>query len=132
LVFRLPFFDFFWRAMNSSTAFRIAAIFGFLAVALGAFGAHGLEAVFKQNGLGDRWETATLYHAVHAVVLLAISRGESFSRLAWYLFAAGIAIFSGTLYVLAATNTRWLGAITPIGGLALLGGWLVLAIRKPA
>jgi uncharacterized membrane protein YgdD (TMEM256/DUF423 family) len=115
--------------MTASTAFRLAAIFGFLAVALGAFGAHGLESVFKENGLGDRWETATLYHIVHAVVLLAISRGENFSRVAWWLFAAGIIIFSGTLYVLAATNTRWLGAITPIGGLSLLGGWLVLAIR---
>jgi uncharacterized membrane protein YgdD (TMEM256/DUF423 family) len=116
--------------MNVSTAFRIAALFGFLGVALGAFGAHGLESVFKQNGLGDRWETASFYHLVHAVVLLAISRGENFSRLAWWLFATGIIIFSGTLYILAATATRWLGAITPLGGVALLGGWLVLAFTK--
>jgi uncharacterized membrane protein YgdD (TMEM256/DUF423 family) len=118
--------------MNASTAFRLAAAIGFLAVALGAFGAHGLEAVFKQNGLGDRWETASFYHAVHAAVLIAISRGENFSRVAWWLFTTGIIIFSGTLYILAATGTRWLGAITPIGGLALLAGWLVLAVRKGA
>jgi len=116
--------------MNSSTAFRIAAVFGFLGVALGAFGAHGLESVFKQNGLGDRWQTATLYHLVHAVVLLSISRGDHFSRAACWLFAAGIVIFSGTLYILAATGTRWLGAITPIGGICLLAGWLILAVRK--
>jgi uncharacterized membrane protein YgdD (TMEM256/DUF423 family) len=116
--------------MNASTAFRIAAVLGFLGVALGAFGAHGLEDVFKRNGLGDRWETASFYHLVHAVVLLAISRAENFSRLAWWLFTAGIIIFSGTLYILAATGTRWLGAITPLGGLSLLGGWLVLAFRR--
>ena len=54
--------------MNASTAFRLAAVIGFLAVALGAFGAHGLEKLFEKNGLGDRWETASLYHLVHAVV----------------------------------------------------------------
>jgi uncharacterized membrane protein YgdD (TMEM256/DUF423 family) len=117
--------------MNASTAFRIAAVIGFLAVALGAFGAHGLEDVFKQNGLGDRWATASLYHLVHAVALLAISRGENFSRVAWWLFVAGMILFSGSLYVYAATGARWLAIATPpIGGVALLGGWLVLAVRK--
>jgi uncharacterized membrane protein YgdD (TMEM256/DUF423 family) len=123
-------FDFSSRFMNSSTAFRIAAVFGLLAVALGAFGAHGLGAVFKQNGLGHRWETATLYHIVHAVVLLAIARGENFSRLAWWLIAAGILLFSGSLYLYAATGIRSFALFTPpIGGLALMGGWLALAIR---
>jgi uncharacterized membrane protein YgdD (TMEM256/DUF423 family) len=116
--------------MNASTAFRIAAVIGFLAVALGAFGAHGLKDLFEQNGLGANWVTASQYHLVHAVVLLAISRSDSFSRLAWWLFTAGIALFSGSLYILAATGTHWLGAITPSGGVALLAGWLVLALRK--
>jgi uncharacterized membrane protein YgdD (TMEM256/DUF423 family) len=116
--------------MNASTAFRFAALLGFLAVALGAFGAHGLKDVFQQNGLGDHWTTASMYHLVHAVVLLAISRGDNFPRVAWWLFAAGIVVFSGTLYILAATGIRWLGHITPIGGAALLAGWLMLAVRK--
>jgi uncharacterized membrane protein YgdD (TMEM256/DUF423 family) len=116
--------------MNASTALRLAAVIGFLAVALGAFGAHGLEDLFKKNGLGDRWETATLYHLVHAAVLVAISRGESFSRVAWWLFTAGILLFSGTLYAYAATGVKTFAMITPIGGLAFLAGWLVLAVRK--
>jgi uncharacterized membrane protein YgdD (TMEM256/DUF423 family) len=117
--------------MNASTAYRIAAVFGFLAVALGAFGTHGLEPVFKQNGLGDRWQTATLYHIVHAVVLLAIARNESFSRLAWWLIAAGILLFSGSLYLYAATGAHAFATFTPpIGGLALMGGWVVLAVRS--
>ena len=116
--------------MNASTAFRLAAIFGFLAVSLGAFGAHGLKATLEQHAQLANWQTAALYHLVHSVVLLAISRDLHFSRAAWFLFAAGILIFSGSLYILAATNTRWLGAITPLGGAALLGGWLVLAVRR--
>ncbi|HET6409884.1 MAG TPA: DUF423 domain-containing protein [Chthoniobacteraceae bacterium] len=116
--------------MNASTAFRFAAIFGFLAVALGAFGAHGLKATLEQHAQFANWQTAAHYHLVHSVVLLAISRDLHFSRAAWFLFAAGILVFCGSLYTLAATNTRWLGAITPLGGVALLGGWLVLALRK--
>jgi uncharacterized membrane protein YgdD (TMEM256/DUF423 family) len=116
--------------MTASTAFRIAAVFGFLAVACGAFGAHGLKAALEQHNQVGNWQTAALYHIVHAAVLLAISRAENFSRLAWWLFATGIVIFSGSLYILAATNTPKLGAITPLGGVALLGGWLVLAIRR--
>ena len=111
-------------------AFRIAAIFGFLGVALGAFGAHGLKTVLEQTGRAANWETAVLYHLVHAVVLAAISRIEPLPRAAWWLFTAGIVIFSGSLYVLAVTGIKMLGAITPFGGLALLGGWLALALRR--
>jgi len=109
---------------------RLAAILGFLGVALGAFGAHGLEKKLIANGRLDEWETAVLYHLVHAAVLVAISLGEKVPRAAWWLFASGIVVFSGTLYVLAITNMKWLGAITPLGGLALLGGWLALALSK--
>lgn len=116
--------------MNTTTALRLAAIFGFLGVALGAFGAHGLHDLLVKNGRVANWETAVLYHLVHAAVLVAISRGENVPRAAWWLFASGIVVFSGTLYVLAITNMKWLGAITPLGGMALLGGWLALAFAR--
>jgi uncharacterized membrane protein YgdD (TMEM256/DUF423 family) len=116
--------------MNATTALRLAAIFGFLGVALGAFGAHGLEKGLIANGHLDDWKTAVLYHLVHAAVLVAISLGAKVPRAAWWLFASGILIFSGTLYVLSAMNMNWLGRITPLGGLALLGGWLALAVSK--
>ena len=110
---------------------RIAAILGFLAVALGAFGAHGLEPLLKRNGTLAIWHTAVLYHLAHAVVLLVIaSRPQApGSGPAFWLIALGIAIFSGSLYALAVTNVKILGAITPAGGLSLLGGWLWLAVR---
>lgn len=108
---------------------RFSAIIGFLAVALGAFGAHGLKERLALLGTTEIWETAALYHLVHAAVLLWVSSREPLPQWAWRLFVAGVLIFSGSLYVLAVTNLRWLGAITPLGGLCLLGGWLALAIR---
>lgn len=115
--------------MNTTTALRIAALTGFLAVALGAFGAHGLRATLEATGRSANWETATLYHLVHAVVLLALALRPTVARLPFLLFGVGILIFSGSLYVLALTNLKWLGAITPLGGLGLLGGWLALIIK---
>lgn len=115
--------------MNSTTAFRIAAVFGFAAVALGAFGAHGLKPTLEANNTLATWETGALYHLVHSAVLLFVAGREPISVWAWRLFALGMLIFSGTLYVLAITNIKWLGAITPIGGVCLIAGWLVLAIR---
>lgn len=112
--------------MNSTIALRIAAVFGFLAVAFGAFGAHGLKVTFDAYGTGEIWKTASLYHALHAVVLLVLAQRASVPRVAVLLFAAGIVVFSGSLYLLAVTNVKWLGAITPFGGLSLLAGWLSL------
>jgi uncharacterized membrane protein YgdD (TMEM256/DUF423 family) len=110
------------------TTLRIAAIFGFLAVALGAFGAHGLKALLEANGTAAIWQTAVLYHLAHSIAALwAAERHAAATRL-WFI---GITIFSGTLYLLAVTNIRWLGAITPIGGLLLLAGWALIAIRPP-
>ncbi len=116
------------------TAIRIAAILGFLAVTLGAFGAHGLENTLKANGRMETWQTAVLYHMVHAVVMLAVAfqlsgSGGGAASPAFWLFGVGILIFSGTLYLLSLTNVKWLGAITPIGGLFLLAGWLYLALK---
>lgn len=109
--------------MQSTTALRIAAVFGFLAVALGAFGAHGLKGTLVANGTVEIWQTAALYHLVHAVVLLVLAQRAVVPRWAFVFFCAGILVFSGSLYVLAVTGGRWLGAITPFGGGCLLVGW---------
>ena len=107
---------------------RIAAGIGFLGVALGAFGAHGLEETLIENGRVDVWDAAVLYHLTHAVVLLALAIApDAFRKKAWLCMAIGIAIFSGSLYVLAVTNIGVLGAITPIGGVLFLIGWGILA-----
>ena len=116
--------------MNSTTAFRISAGIGFLAVALGAFGAHGLQPLLLAKGTVSIWEKAASYHLIHAVVLMVVASRAEFAKLAWSLFLAGVVIFSGSLYILAATGIRQLGAITPIGGVCLLAGWAILALRK--
>lgn len=116
--------------MSSLGARRISAVFGFMAVALGAFGAHGLKEVLAEHGTTAIWQTAVLYHLVHAVVAWAVAAREPFRRLPWWSFVAGMTIFSGTLYLLAVTGIRWLGAITPLGGVALLVGWAMLAVEK--
>lgn len=115
--------------MTSATAFRISAAFGFLAVALGAFGAHGLKTTLAANDTLAIWQTAALYHLVHAAVMLALASRETLNAWAWRLFAIGITIFSGSLYALAISNVKILGAITPIGGVCMLAGWLALAIK---
>ena len=116
--------------MNKTVAFRISGWVGFCAVALGAFGAHGLKELLLRNETFTIWETAASYHLVHAILLLFIAGREPFPRFAWTLVLAGVLIFSGTLYALAITNLRWLGAITPLGGLCLLGGWISLALAR--
>ena len=103
--------------------FRTAALFCFLAVALGAFGAHWLKDLLQSNETLDIWNKAVFYHFIHAVALIALSLNVSINRPACYFLVAGIMIFSGSLYLLALTNVRWLGAITPIGGLCFLIGW---------
>src|SRR4051794_4864220 len=103
--------------MNPTLALRIAATFGFLAVALGAFGAHGLKATLELYGTAANWQTAALYHLVHAAVLLVLATRPVVARWPFILFTAGIVIFSGSLYVLAVTNIKILGAVTPFGGL---------------
>lgn len=115
----------------SPTLFRIAAAFCFAAVALGAFGAHSLKGVLQTNDTTDIWNKAVLYHLAHAVALVALALQAVANRGAFYLLVAGILIFSGSLYVLAITNIRWLGAITPIGGLCFLAGWAWLIVAPP-
>jgi len=109
-----------------SLAIQVAAVLGFLGVALGAFGAHGLKATLIANDTLAIWQTAVLYHLLHAVA--ALWAAERQPIVVWF-WAAGILIFSGSLYILAVTNIKWLGAITPIGGLLFLAGWLTLVIK---
>jgi uncharacterized membrane protein YgdD (TMEM256/DUF423 family) len=116
--------------MNSTNAFRIAAVTGFLAVVLGASGAHGrLHDLLVNNNTLEIWKTASMYHLIHAVVLLFVANRRPLPLLPWILFLSGIVIFSGSLYLLAVTDLHQLGAITPIGGLCFLAAWLWLAIR---
>lgn len=119
--------------MTPIRATRIAAALGFFAVALGAFGAHGLKDLLARNGTARIWETAVFYHFIHTVMLYILA-GQKRLAGAWWCFLAGIVIFSGSLYLLAVTDQLWLGAITPVGGLGLLGGWgwLFLAAGKNA
>lgn len=113
----------------------LAALNGFLAVALGAFGAHGLRARLAALADGEQrlewWRTAASYHLVHAVALglvaLLVARSPSTAlSLSGWGFVAGMAIFSGSLYAMTLTGARALGAVTPFGGLALLVGWACL------
>ena len=111
------------------TFFRIAAALCFLAVGLGAFGAHALKATLQSNNMLEVWNKAVLYHFLHAIALVALALHGTGNRAAWLLLAAGIVLFSGSLYTMALTNIRWLGAITPLGGLCFLAGWAWLIIE---
>lgn len=107
---------------------RLAAALCFLAVALGAFGAHALKSTIESHGLVDVWNKAVLYHFVHAIALVLLALHGAANRGAWWLLFAGIFLFSGSLYTMALTNVRGLGAITPLGGLCFLAGWAWLII----
>lgn len=107
-------------------AVQTAAVLGFLGVALGAFGAHGLKDTLTANNTLAIWQTAVLYQLIHAVASLwAVDRNP----LVVWLWAGGVLVFSGSLYILALTNIKWLGAITPVGGLLFLAGWVMIVIK---
>lgn len=116
----------------------VAAFLGLAGVALGAFGAHALEARLAATDTTGVWETAVFYHLLHAVGLFALalfadgSRGEpSAHRLlvaAGICWAAGVVAFSGSLYLLALGGARWVGPVTPFGGAALIAGWAVAGV----
>ena len=111
--------------------FRIAAALCLLGVGLGAFGAHALKETLQASGMLDAWNKAVLYHLVHAVALVALALHGTGNRTAWLLLGAGILFFSGSLYAMALTNIRWLGAITPLGGLCFLAGWAWIIVSPP-
>lgn len=110
----------------------IAALLGALGVGLGAFGAHGLKARLGAS-LGT-WETGVSYHLTHALalfgvaVLLRVAGDATLLRSAGWLFAFGVLAFSGSLYLLALGGPRWLGPVTPLGGLAFMAGWACIAV----
>jgi uncharacterized membrane protein YgdD (TMEM256/DUF423 family) len=115
--------------MNSASPAR----FAFLSAGIfGALGAHALESFLVEKGMLHAWETAARYHVVHAVALFGAAvwarqaRANEIRWVRWSVrcWSVGIALFSGSLYLLAIGGPRWLGPVTPLGGLALLGGWL--------
>lgn len=110
----------------------VGALLGFAGVAAGAFGAHALEGRLDPDAMAV-FDTAARYHLAHALALLAIgAAGARWPDPLWGvaggLFVAGVAVFSGSLYALALSGVRWLGAVTPVGGLALLAGWIATAV----
>ena len=112
----------------SRTTLVWGSINAFLAVALGAFGAHGLKNIATDAAL-QTWETAAQYHFYHALALLLIgilARDYPRAIIAGRFMLAGIVLFSGSLYLLALTQIKMLGAITPLGGVCFLLGWLWL------
>ena len=121
--------------MNAAL-FRIAATLCFLAVALGAFGAHTLRETLRSHDMVGVWEKAVFYHFVHALGILLIAilvrtntiTSSGANRTAGLLLL-GIFVFSGSLYALSVTGVRMLGAITPIGGVAFIAGWVLLAFE---
>jgi Uncharacterized small membrane protein len=114
--------------ITNRLAMQITAVCGALAVGLGAFGAHELKAVLEQNHTGAIWEKAVFYHFIHTVVMLVLTGRQPFHCCTFTAFLLGIIVFSGSLYILAVTNLKWLGAITPIGGTAFIVGWILLLI----
>lgn len=111
----------------------ISAISGLLAVGLGAFGAHALKNKLQSEGTLDTYQTAVQYQFYHTLALIGIAFLLTKYQSQWLSYAGysmilGILIFSGSLYVLCFTGMRWLGAITPIGGLLFILGWVFLLI----
>ena len=115
----------FWSGVN-----------GCLSVAIGAFGAHSLKPLLEKNGTLETFQTGAHYHLVHALALLGVAllserlAEPKAARRAGNLFLGGILFFSGSLYLLALTNVRVLGAVAPIGGLCFMGGWLSLVMAS--
>lgn len=120
--------------MRGAFWIRVGAILGFVGVGAGAFGAHGLRSMLNEPAM-NIYETAVRYQMYHALALLGVGILIECARpagraacVAGWAFLAGIVVFSGSLYALAITGERWLGAITPFGGVAFLVGWVALAL----
>ena len=119
--------------MTLKIAFIFAAFAGVIGVVLGAFGAHALRGSIEPR-LMETFQTAVHYQLIHALALLLVSLtmgwlGQSLSfEISAYAFMSGIILFSGSLYGLVLTEMRWLGPVTPLGGLCLIAGWLALLV----
>ncbi len=106
-----------------------AALIGFVSVAFGAFGAHALDGALSAEGI-EWWQTATLYGLTHAAGALAAGlsgRGGKIAAGGWFI-VGGAVIFAGTLYAMALGAPRWFGAITPVGGIGMLAGWVMIGL----
>jgi uncharacterized membrane protein YgdD (TMEM256/DUF423 family) len=114
--------------MTPDLMMRLGAGFMFLAVGLGAFGAHALKARLEPDMLAI-FETGVRYQVYHALALLLVAALRGPSKAAW-CFTAGIALFSGSLYILALTGVKKWGAVTPIGGVLFLAGWLIVLFSR--
>ena len=111
---------------------KIGIIFSLLSVIIGAFGAHGLKEILTKLNTLETFQTAVHYQMFHSIAILLsgilFQIGMLESKLPMLLFVFGIIIFSGSLYILSITGIKWLGAITPIGGLLFIAGWITLFI----
>jgi uncharacterized membrane protein YgdD (TMEM256/DUF423 family) len=122
--------------MTPRSALAVAALLGGLGVGLGAFGAHGLADRVSPADLAT-FDTGTRYQVYHALALLGLAAWldrqprRRLEAAAW-AFTIGVTIFSGSLYLLVLTGARWLGAITPLGGVLLIGGWLLVLVEATA
>jgi uncharacterized membrane protein YgdD (TMEM256/DUF423 family) len=122
------------RPSRTRFALVAAGFFGLTGVALGAMGAHAMAAMLAERGTAHAWESAARYQLFHAVALLGAAgwlrtaAGAAASRMLWAArcWSAGIVLFSGSLYWLACGGPRWLGPVTPLGGIALMAGWLLV------
>ncbi len=106
---------------------KIGGSLAALGVGLGAFGAHGLKKIILDTQLLQNWETGARYHLFHALAICLVAVHPKTPAIPGWLFVAGILLFSGSLYVMTLTGYRWLGAITPLGGVCFILGWLFLA-----
>jgi uncharacterized membrane protein YgdD (TMEM256/DUF423 family) len=111
---------------------RAGAVLGGSGVAFGAFGAHGLNGLLTERGMLHAWETGAHYQQLHGVALIALAAlsrtgaGGRATRIAAWCWTGGSILFSGSLYLLATGSRPWAGPITPLGGVALLAGWIAL------
>jgi uncharacterized membrane protein YgdD (TMEM256/DUF423 family) len=120
------------HAAPSRFALLAAGLLGLTGVALGALGAHALAVPLAERGMAHAWDTGARYHIMHAVALfgaagwLRVAAGAAARRIGWAArcWTVGVVLFSGSLYALALGAPRWVGPITPLGGVALLVGWL--------
>lgn len=120
--------------MSGKKIIQLAAILGACAVGIGAFGAHGLKEILAETGRAETFETGVKYHFYHSLAIfligiLALVKPE-WKKLstAAILMTVGILIFSCSLYILSLTGITWLGAITPLGGVAFIAGWILVLL----
>ena len=116
----------------STYIFRLGALMGVLGVCLGAFGSHALKPILETNGTLETYKTGVLYHLIHTSLIIVIANSRYHTKKAvraiGYLSIAGIILFSGSLYLMSILSWKWLGPITPLGGLLFIAAWITSAV----